>query len=342
MKRRKPRYDPRLLSFTFEVMADHIERIREENVSDTPQEAVQGLVDGTLPLAAAEPAPRESSYAPDQLLAQLKANRDQSERDALHQGKVPVLDARLEEKIVKLEQQIEVVQDKEAAPEEPKSNVLRFAKEGEPNTRYRYHTHAVEGGHRLVRTLLNPHVGSLTSVFHSDGHWYGTHEAPRGGWAKPVAYRTVDWALSVAQQDARERGLTPEGGEKQLSPPGEAQQANVAETTREVFHDRRTDSAAGNRPAHPSARNNPPDQIGRVSQLSLFDTGQVGAELPGHAAGLGSERRNLPHYPAGTANDPGSEDAGLRHGLRDEAAWDEPVGDFGTTRSRYRVENYRM
>jgi hypothetical protein len=41
MKRRKPRYDPRRLSFTFEVMADHIERIREENSLDvdTPQAA---------------------------------------------------------------------------------------------------------------------------------------------------------------------------------------------------------------------------------------------------------------------------------------------------------------
>jgi hypothetical protein len=70
MKRRKPRYDPRQLSFTFEVMADHIERIREENASE-----------GDIPQAA---------------------------------GQSP-----------------EVV---------PKSDVLRFIKEGEPDNKYFYHT----------------------------------------------------------------------------------------------------------------------------------------------------------------------------------------------------------
>jgi hypothetical protein len=91
MKRRKPRYDPRLLSFTFEVLADHIERIREENLSDA---------DTSTP-AASQPA--EPTYDSGRLLAELKAQRDQVEQEALRQGRMPVFDARLNERIAKLE-----------------------------------------------------------------------------------------------------------------------------------------------------------------------------------------------------------------------------------------------
>jgi hypothetical protein len=49
MKRRKPRYDPRLLSFTFEVMADHIEQIQAENAED--DKLVEAVPDNSVPAA---------------------------------------------------------------------------------------------------------------------------------------------------------------------------------------------------------------------------------------------------------------------------------------------------
>ena len=317
MRRRKARYDPRLLSFTFAVMTDHIERIREENAS--------------------EAEPQEQAYDPDRLLVEMKAQRLQGERDALGQGKVPVFDARLDGQIAKLERQVKAGGEEKATPS---AEVLHFIKEGQPNSTYKYHTNVVDGGYKLVFTLLNPHIGSLASVFHDDGKWYGTHDAPR--WVKPVVYTDTALAFSVAKQDARERGLIPDGGEKTATASTATAPENAIEAPQEVSHDRRTDSPVGYSPASAEARNDPADQVRRVSPISLFDLGQVGIEQPGHIESSGGQGGTASLDPAGAANDAGSPDAELGHGLGDVAEWNVGLGDSGTARDRYRVENYRI
>jgi predicted RNA methylase len=110
----------------------------------------------------------------------------------------------------------------------------------------------------------------------------------------------------------------------------------------EVQRDRRTDSPSRNSRQSSQARNHPRNQIGRVHQFGLFDFGQMGAEQPGHAESTGSERglvRIDPPQPAAIGGTPGADQ---RHGLGDEPSRDERLGDFGTVRDRYRVENYRI
>jgi hypothetical protein len=68
----------------------------------------------------------------------------------------------------------------------------------------------------------------------------------------------------------------------------------------------------------------------------------VGAEQPGHAESLGGQGVIRSPDPAGRADVPGKEDAEQRHGLGDVSAWNERLGDFGSVRDRYRIENYRI
>ncbi|MDR2821021.1 MAG: DEAD/DEAH box helicase family protein [Desulfovibrio sp.] len=118
---------------------------------------------------------------------------------------------------------------------------------------------------------------------------------------------------------------------------------NNAQPPLEVQHgSRQTNSLAGNRQNRSQTRNHPRSSDARVHQVSLFDLGSMGAEQPGHAESLGRAGGNLPPDTAGSATDEGTPGIVQRHGLGDEPSRDERLGDFGTVRDRYRVENYRI
>jgi hypothetical protein len=335
MIRRRLRYDPRELSFTFEVMADHIETLRVGN-SD---------------IEVASPSP-QTAYDDDALISDIFC--------------VPTGTVRLllewEGYMVRMDENIRLVHEawvnsqrsspsfetwqqswnyfkrtglfqsvagEAAAREKPAPADAPPARNDDaPSSLLPEYTrlgvnskgvtvYELKSGGRMISR--DPSIMQIVD---------GDKDTPELLYSKGNRqYLTVEETAAFAKAAKAAEPTVPDGRQSTLW---------------EVVHDRRPNSASGNSPARAQARNDPRSAGGRVHQFGLFDFGQVGAEQPGRIETPGTARDALPPDRSRPSGDIGSPDAEQRRGLGDEPPGDERLGDFERPRREYGIGNYRI
>ena len=102
------------------------------------------------------------------------------------------------------------------------------------------------------------------------------------------------------------------------------------------------DKPSGHRKNRTQAGNNQRNQDVGIQQFSLFNSGSLGAELPGRTEGAGSERRAGLDRAAGSAEEQGAQSAVQRDSPAGEPAGDVGLGNSGELRGGTEPVNYRI